>query len=104
MHPNAEVVRRAYEAFNTANVELLTETFADNASWHTPGRGRLAGSRSDRGETFAQFGRYMEATNGTFKAELQYVCADDDGRVVAFHQNTGARNGRATGGEHVVDG
>lgn len=31
MHKNAEIVRRAYEAFNTADIKAFSELFADNA-------------------------------------------------------------------------
>ncbi len=120
MHPNAGVVRRGYHGFNTADMELLTETFDEGASWHTPGRGLLAGTCTGRDATFAQFGRYMQETGGTFRAQLRSVLCDDDGRVVAIHQNTGVRNGKrlnvgccivfrvengriAEGREHVFD-
>jgi ketosteroid isomerase-like protein len=56
-HPNAELVRRGYEAFNNANLETLTEIFDESASWHTPGRGPLAGDRVGRDAVFAQFGQ-----------------------------------------------
>lgn len=91
MHQNAEIVRRAYAAFNAADIQTLTETFDERASWHTPGESSVAGHTKDRAETFAQFGRYLDATGGTFKAELRYVAADDEGRVVGVHHNTGAR-------------
>jgi hypothetical protein len=55
---NAEIVRRAYEAFNTADMEALTETFDESACWHTPGRSPLAGDHEGRDAVFAQFGRY----------------------------------------------
>ena len=29
-----------------------------------------------------------------YKAELRYVVADDDGRVVGVHHNSGTRNGK----------
>jgi ketosteroid isomerase-like protein len=41
---NAEVVRRAYEAFNKADIAMLIEIFDENASWHTPGRSPRAAS------------------------------------------------------------
>lgn len=94
MHANADIVRRGYEAFNTADLDLLTELFDEQASWHTPGRGILAGDRAGRDEVFTQFGRYMQDTGGTFKAELKSVLADEDGRVVAIHHNSGVRNGK----------
>ena len=36
-HPNAALVRRGYAAFNTADIETLTELFHEDSSWHTPG-------------------------------------------------------------------
>jgi ketosteroid isomerase-like protein len=42
-HPNAALVRRGYEAFNTADMKTLTEIIDESASWHTPGRSPLAG-------------------------------------------------------------
>jgi ketosteroid isomerase-like protein len=94
MHSNADLVRKGYAAFNAADMQTLTELFTDTASWHTPGRSPLAGDNVGRDAIFAQFGRYMEGTGGTFKAELRYVTADDDGRVAACHHNSGQRNGR----------
>ena len=93
-HPNAALVRRGYEAFNTADLETLTELFAESASWHTPGRGPLAGDRVGRDAVFAQFGQYGGQTGGTFRATLQQVLTSDDGRVVGIHRNTAERNGK----------
>lgn len=89
---NAAVVQRGYEAFNSADMETLTEIFDENASWHTPGQGPLAGDRRGREATFAQFGRYVGETGGTFKATLQDVFRSIDGRVVGIHRNTAERN------------
>ena len=94
MHANAAIVRRAYEAFNTADMDTLTELFDESASWHTPGRSSIAGDREGREAVFGQFGRYGGETGGTFKAELQYVLADDDGRVVGVHHNSAERDGK----------
>lgn len=91
---DAATVRRAYEAFNTGDMETLTETFDESASWHTPGRGSLAGDQQGREATFAQFGRYVGETGGTFRAELRQVTAADDGRVVGIHHNSGERDGK----------
>jgi hypothetical protein len=93
-HANAEIVRRGYGAFNTGDLDLLTKLFDENVSWHTPGRGMLAGDRKGRAAVFEQFGKYVGETNGTFKAELKYVAADEQGRVVGVHHNTGERNGK----------
>ena len=91
---NAAIVRRGYEAFNSADMETLTEIFDENASWHTPGRSPLAGDHRGSEATFAQFGRYVGETGGTFKATLQDVLRSIDGRVVGVHRNTAERNGK----------
>ena len=94
MHKNADIVRRAYRAFNTADVDTLNRLFDEKASWHTPGKGSIAGDHSGREAVFAQFGRYGGETNGSFKAELQHMLADDEGHVVGIHHNSGDRNGK----------
>lgn len=60
------VVRRGYEAFNTADMETLTELFDESASWHTPGRGSLAGDHEGRDATFAYFGQWEGRPEGPF--------------------------------------
>lgn len=92
---NAEIVRRGYEAFNTADLATLAELFDERATWHTPGRSPVAGDTRNREETFAQFGRYGAETAGTFRARLRTVAEADDGRVIAVHHNTAEREGRA---------
>jgi ketosteroid isomerase-like protein len=94
MHKNAELVRRGYQAFNTADIKTLTELFEEKASWHTPGRSSIAGDHVGRDAVFAYFGGLVQGTGGTFRAELRHLTTDDDGRVVAIHRNTGERNGK----------
>jgi ketosteroid isomerase-like protein len=91
---NAALVRRGYEAFNTGDMDTLTELFDESAVWRTPGRSSLAGDHEGREATFAYFGRLGQETGGNFKAELQQVLADDDGRVIGIHHNSGERNGK----------
>ena len=57
MHKNGDIVRRGYEAFNAADMKTLSELFDKDASWHTPGRGPIAGDRVGRDAVFGQFAR-----------------------------------------------
>jgi uncharacterized protein len=91
---NADLIRRGYEAFNSSDMETLTEIFDESVSWHTPGRSSLAGDHEGREATFAYFGQLGEQTGGTFRAELRFVTADDEGQVVGIHHNSGERNGK----------
>jgi hypothetical protein len=65
---NAEIIRRGYEAFNSADMETLTEIFDEGAVWHTPGCSSLAGDR------------------GTFRVGLHHLLADDE-LVVGIQRN-----------------
>lgn len=94
MHENAAIVRRAYQAFNEGDMDTLVETFAEDASWHTPGQSPIAGDHVGRDAVFEQFGRYAGETGGTFKARLRYVASDDEGRVVGVHHNSAERGGK----------
>jgi ketosteroid isomerase-like protein len=91
---NTETVRRGYAAFNAGDLATLTEIFDENSSWHTPGRGTLAGDHTGREAAFGYFGRLGGDTAGTFRANLKHLYASADGRVVGFHQNTAKRNGK----------
>jgi ketosteroid isomerase-like protein len=91
---NAAIVRRAYEAFNTADMDTLTEIFDESISWHTPGRGSFSGDRKNREETLSFFGRLGQETGGTFRAELRHMAEDDEGIVVGIQTSTGDRDGK----------
>ena len=94
---NAAIVRRGYEAFNSGDMDTLTELFDESAVWRTPGRSSLAGDHEGREAAFAYFGRLGQETGGTFKAELQHLLADDDGRVVGIHHSSAERDGKQPG-------
>jgi ketosteroid isomerase-like protein len=94
MPGTAALVRRGYEAINAPDLETLAELFDENASWHTPGLSPLAGDAIGRAAVLAKFGRYVGETGGTFRADLQRVLTDEDGRVLGIHHNTAERNGR----------
>ena len=100
---NADIVRRGYHAFNSADIQTLNELIAPQASWHTPGRSSIAGDHRGRDAVLAQFGRYGGQTQGTFRAELKDVLANEDGRVIALHRNSGQRNGRSLGVDCCIE-
>lgn len=91
---NAGIVRRAYHAFNEADIDTLSRCFDEHACWHTPGRSPIAGDAIGREAVFAQFGRYGGDTNGTFRADLNELLWNSSGRVVGIHRNTAERKGR----------
>jgi uncharacterized protein len=91
---NAAIMRRAYAAFNSGDMNTLIATFDEGAVWHLPGRSRFADDYQGRDATLAYFGQLAQETGGTFQAELQHLLADDEDRVVGIQRSRGQRNGK----------
>jgi ketosteroid isomerase-like protein len=91
-HPNEELVRRSYDAFARGDMDTLRELFDPEIVWHFPGRSLLAGDHRGTDAVLGFFGRTMELTAGTFRAELHDVVADD-WHAVGMHLATGEREG-----------
>src|SRR5439155_11992732 len=99
---NAAIMRRAYEAFNTGDMETLIELFDESAVWHLPGRSAMADDYQGREATLAYFGQLAQETNGTFRAELQHLAAAGDSRVVGVQRSTADRAGKHLDVENCI--
>jgi ketosteroid isomerase-like protein len=91
---NVAIMQRAYDAFNSADMDTLIELFDESCVWHLPGRSSMAKDYQGRDATLAYFGQIGQETGGTFRAELERLVGDDDGRVVGIQRSTGDRNGK----------
>ena len=91
---NVAIMRRAYEAFNTGDLDTVGEIFDESAVWHLPGRSSMANDYHGREATLAYFGQLAQETGGTFRAELERLIGDDDDRVVGIQRSTADRNGK----------
>ncbi len=92
---NVAIMQRAYDAFNAADIETLTELFDESIVWHLPGKSSMADDYQGRDATLAYFGQIGERTGGTFQAELQQLFAGADGRVIGLQRSTGERDGKS---------
>jgi ketosteroid isomerase-like protein len=92
-HQNASVLRRAYEAFARGDFAALSELLADDVVWHVPGRSLVSGSHHGREALLGYFGRLMELSGGTFKAEPHDILANDR-HVVSLEHLTAQREGK----------
>jgi ketosteroid isomerase-like protein len=91
---NAAIMRRAYEAFNSADMDTLIELFDESMVWHLPGRSRFADDYQGRDATLAYFGQLGQETGGTLQADLQHLLADDEDRVIGIQRSRGQRDGK----------
>jgi len=93
-HPNVDLIRRGFAAFNTADMATLSELMAENSVQHMAGSNPvLSGDHHGRDAIFAMYGRIGEESGGTFRAELERVWAGDD-TAVALYRATAERNGK----------
>jgi len=91
---NVATMQRAYDAFNTGDINTLSEIFDESAVWHLPGRSSMAEDYQGRDATLAYFGQLAQRTGGTFRAELERLTADGEDRVVGIQRSTAQRNGK----------
>lgn len=102
-HPNAELFRRGYTAFQTGDLDALRELFAPDLKWHTPGNGRYSGTRNGVDDTVAMFLQQFEESGGTFKVEVHDILANDE-HAVALGTASAQKDGRSISSNytHVV--
>lgn len=93
-HPNEELVRRGYEAFNRGDVESLRQLFADTTIWHEPGRSPISGDYQGLDQVLGFFGAIAGRSGGTFRATVHDVVANDE-HVVGLHSSDAERDGRS---------
>ena len=92
-HPNADLLRKGYEAFDKGDMAVLTNLFAENVVWHVPGNSPISGEHRGREAVFAAFAKTVELSGGSFKIELHDLLANDE-HTVALTRATGSRQGK----------
>lgn len=107
-HPNEELLRNGYAAFEKGDLDTLRGLFADDIVWHSPGKGPLSGDYRGIEDVFGLFGKVLELSGGTFRNEIHDILADDE-HGVALVTATGERKGKTLNDKqahvfHVRDG
>jgi ketosteroid isomerase-like protein len=90
---NEALVRRIFDAFARKAGFALRGLFAEDAVWHVPGEGVMAGTFRGREEIFRFLGRLPKETDGTYTSRLIDVLASDE-RAAALYRASGTRRGR----------
>ncbi len=91
-HPHAELAERVFGAFRR-DPRTLATLIAEDAVWKVVGRAPVAGVYDGRRAIFDLFKATQTLTDGTYKAELRYVLADDE-RTIAVYRASGRRGER----------
>jgi len=90
---NAALIIGAYEAFGRGDIQRALELFAEDISWHVPGRGPLSRDYRGHKEVLGFFDHFMRLSEGTFEIRIDEVFARDD-RVIILCTETAQRGGR----------
>jgi len=93
-HPNAELFRRGYAAFQSGDLESLRSLLAPDVVWNVPGRNRFAGIFRGVDDVLKLFMQQFQETNGTFRVEVHDILANDD-HAVALATVSAERNGKS---------
>ncbi|HEX2052736.1 MAG TPA: nuclear transport factor 2 family protein [Actinomycetota bacterium] len=87
-HPNEQMVREGYAAFNNRDMETVLALFADGITFIVPGRSLQAGTFRGKGEVQRYFSLVGRHTAGTHSLDIQDVVANDR-RVVVLVRGLG---------------
>ena len=100
-HPNEDLLREGYAAFGRGDLDALqNQFFAEDISWHFPGKSPFAGDYRGAGDVLGWLARTFEVSGGTVRVELNNVLASDD-LGVALVTITAQREGRALSDDTV---
>ena len=91
-HDNATRLHAGYEAFGTGDLQKLNDFIPEDVVWHVTGNRPLSGDYTGRDAVYGYFAKLMEQSQGTFKASVDHVLADDE-YVVAIQRSTATIDG-----------
>jgi uncharacterized protein len=81
------------EAFANKEGFALRDCFAEDAVWHVPGDGVMAGTYRGRAEIFRFLARLPKLTNGTYRSTFIDALASEE-RGAGLYRAMGEREGR----------
>jgi ketosteroid isomerase-like protein len=81
------------EAFASKEGFALRECFAEDAVWHVPGAGIMAGTYRGRSEIFRFLARLPKETDGTYRSTFIDALASET-RGAGLYRARGEREGR----------
>jgi len=99
---NIAVIKKGFEAFNSADIATLSGLIAEDAQQHMPGKSQFAGDFKGRDAMLALYGQLGEASGGTFRAVPEDFKADGADKVVVVYQAQGERDGKKLTGKNTI--
>ena len=91
-HPNADLVRKGFEAFASGDMVTLDAIMDDDVVWHASGTGVIAGDFVGKQAVFGSFATIPQETD-SFSQDIHAIVADDD-HTIALVNATATRRGK----------
>ena len=98
----AALVRRAYQDFESGDLDLLRVVMAKDVIWHEPGRSPVAGDYKGPEAVLAFLAELKERSGGTFRIEVLDVLSEAE-RAVVFQRETAMRKDKVLDEIVVID-
>ena len=86
------VIRRAYQDFESGDLDLLGTVMSQDVVWHEPGRSSLAGDYKGPEAVLGFLRSLKEKSGGTFNIKILEVVSQPE-RAVVFQKETAKRGG-----------
>jgi len=90
---DTQILRSGYESFAARDVDAVLAVFADDITWHVPGRSPMAADYTGHDEVVRFIQMLGERSDGTFRLEVHDILDNGDGRLVALVTENAQRNG-----------
>lgn len=81
-HPNEELLRKGYDAFDKGDMDTIASLFADDIVGHFGGKSQIAGDYKGIQEILGALGKLAELSGGTFKETVHDIVVNDRHGVV----------------------
>ena len=97
-HPNADLVMKGFAAFAAGDMATMDQVIADDAVWHSLGRGIISGDFRGKEAIFGLFAKV--AQEAEIQQDIHALLADDD-HAVALVKGSATRRGKTLAMDQV---
>jgi uncharacterized protein len=91
-HPNADLMRRLFDAFGRRDGAAVAAMFAHDVVWRVGGSTPMSGEYRGWRDVVRFLRRTTQETDGTYRSSLVWA-AGDDAHAAAVYRARGERNG-----------
>lgn len=107
-HPNAELLRKAFDAFSRGDLNWIRDHWTDDIVYHVPAPSAVASDYRGKDGVMAYLAKLRDLTKGSLQAEVHDVLANDEHGVALLVVTASSRGKEITWNQiniyHLRDG